>query len=66
MQSKIKRTILSKKGQKIGHFDHKWAKGRSAPGIEPGTSSTLKTNHTPRPSRQCVTTVVQKSTMYRL
>ena len=25
---------------------------RSAPGIEPGTSSTLKTNHTPRPSGQ--------------
>ena len=23
---------------------------RSTPGIEPGTSSTLKTNHTPRPS----------------
>jgi hypothetical protein len=25
-------------------------KERSAPGIEPGTSSTLKTNHTTRPS----------------
>lgn len=29
---------------------NKMQKERSAPGIEPGTSSTLKTNHTTRPS----------------
>ena len=36
--------------QKMREKKAKRQKRGSAPGIEPGTSSTLKTNHTPRPS----------------
>ena len=36
--------------QKVREKKAKRQKRGSAPGIEPGTSSTLKTNHTPRPS----------------
>ena len=31
--------------------NHVYKAKRPAPGIEPGTSSTLKTNHTPRPNQ---------------
>ena len=44
--------FVKKNTLNAGCLLHENSAKRSAPGIEPGTSSTLRKNHTPRPSRQ--------------
>ena len=52
-----KTTALTQRLRPLGHEIYSSTHrnihiSRSAPGIEPGTSSTLRKNHTPRPSRR--------------